>query len=197
MTGTYDWNPMPHVVEVRCPDCRSPATFEFAEVVRIRRKGEIPLFQKHRLLEYGILDGRAAAGRWHGAIFYAGLHARGTSALRGLPDGYSPSDWNHSRYFFRSHPLGLGAVVCPNCHVRRKHALHWPSDARFQIVYRGQCLWAFNRESAVALRDYVASGSRKRSKWSSFLLHVPRTFLTAKARSHVVTLLDRVLAAQP
>jgi hypothetical protein len=84
MTGTYDRNPMPHVLEVRCPDCRSPAIFEFAEVVRIRRKGEIPLFQKHRLLEYGILDGRAAAGRWHGAIFYAGLHARGTSALRGL-----------------------------------------------------------------------------------------------------------------
>jgi hypothetical protein len=94
MTGTYDWNPMPHVLEVRCPDCRRPATFEFAEVVRIRRKGEIPLFQKHRLLEYVILDGRGAAGRWHGAIFYAGLHARGTSALRGLPDG-SPAENTH------------------------------------------------------------------------------------------------------
>lgn len=36
MTGTYEWNPMPHRVAVGCPICRSCAEYEFAEVVRIK-----------------------------------------------------------------------------------------------------------------------------------------------------------------
>lgn len=36
MTGPYDWNPMPHTVDTRCPTCGEAAVFEFAEVVRIR-----------------------------------------------------------------------------------------------------------------------------------------------------------------
>jgi len=195
MTRAYDWNRMPHLVDVRCPDCRGAATFEFAVAVRIRRKRDIPFFQNHPLFEYALFDGHAGAGRWHGAIFYAGLHVRGTSALRKLPDGYSSADWNHSRYWYRTHGLDLGTIVCAACHARRKHTLRWPSDARFQVVYRGHVLWAFNHESAVVLRDHVASGSRKRSRWSSFLLHVPKPFLTAKARPEVVKLLDRLLAA--
>ncbi len=193
MTGTYQWNPMPHVLDIQCPDCRGPATFEFAEVVRIRRKQDVPFFQNHRLLEYALFEGSSGAGRWHGAIFYAGLHAQGVSALAKLPEGYSPTDWNHSRYWYRTHGLDAGARVCAAYGARRKHTLRWPGDARFQFAHRGERLWAFNRESAIVLRDYIESGERKRTRWASFLLHVPTAFLTAKARPEVVKRLNRML----
>jgi Fe-S-cluster-containing dehydrogenase component len=33
VTGTYDWNPMPGRLDVRCPSCGGHATFEFAKAV--------------------------------------------------------------------------------------------------------------------------------------------------------------------
>lgn len=185
---------MPHVVDVRCPDCTGPATFEFAEVARIRLRQDVPFFKKHPLFEHALVDSRNAEGRWHAAIFFPGLHVRDTSALRDLPDGYSPSDWDHSKYSYRTHGLDVGTVVCSKCPLRRRHTLRWPEDARFQLGYRGQTLWAFNRDSAVALREFVASDDRKATKWASFLLHVPKEFLAAKARSEVVKQLDRILS---
>ncbi len=57
-------------------------------------------------------------------------------------------------------------------------------------------MWAFHRESAVALRDHVAAKHRARKgrRWSSMLLHVPSVFLAAGARETVVRRLDRLLA---
>lgn len=43
MAGTYDWNPMPHKVDINCPSCGERAVFEFAEVVRIKLKKDVPL----------------------------------------------------------------------------------------------------------------------------------------------------------
>ncbi len=43
MAGTYDWNPMPHKVDINCPSCGELAVFEFAEVVRIKLKKDVPL----------------------------------------------------------------------------------------------------------------------------------------------------------
>ncbi len=40
MTEAYDWNPMPHKLDIRCPSCSSRAVFEFAEVVKINLKKE-------------------------------------------------------------------------------------------------------------------------------------------------------------
>jgi hypothetical protein len=49
MTGTYDWNPIPHIVEIRCPECGNGAVFEFAEVVRIALKKDVEFFKRNRL----------------------------------------------------------------------------------------------------------------------------------------------------
>jgi sarcosine oxidase delta subunit len=196
MTGTYDWNPMPHVVSVRCPRCSARAAFEFAEHVRIARKAEVPFFQKSKLFDYVFVKGRWHGQDWHAAVFHAGLHG-GIGAIKALPKGYAPEDWAHSKYFVRSQQTDRGTVVCAACGLRRKHRLAWPSDAWFQVEHRGKVLWAFDRSSANALRELIAAtGARKktrRDRWSSFLLHVPKEFLAASARDSLGKKLDRLL----
>lgn len=195
MTGTYEWNPMPHVVEIRCPKCSEKSLFEFAEMVMIRRRTEIPFFKRHKLLEYRCFRDRSG-NRSHAAIFYAGLNAHNTDALTSLPDGYEHTQWSHSRYLYRGHGLDIGTAMCDVCNLRRKHDLNWPMDAFFQIEYRRSCLWAFHRESAVELRAFIASHDRKpeKFKWGKFLLHVPTHFLHDNARETIVKRLDKVLA---
>ncbi|MBX3204731.1 MAG: hypothetical protein KF764_06665 [Labilithrix sp.] len=185
---------MPHVLDVSCPKCRGPAEFEFAEVVRIQRRDDIPYFENSSLFEYRKLDG-GDQGKWHGAVYYALLHGPPETTIRNLPSGYSPSDWNHSKYLYRSHGTDEGAIACEACGLRAPHCLEWPNDARFRIEYRGKMLWAFHRESAQELRRYIASEDRNREgyRWKTFLRHLPTTFLTAKARDSVVKRLDRIL----
>lgn len=194
MTGPYEWNPMPHVLDVRCPTCRNPAAFEFAEIVRIQRRDDVRYFQDSSWFEYRMFDG-GVQGRWHGAVYYALLHGPPESTIRNLPPGYSPADWQHSPYLYRSHGTDEGAVACNVCGLRARHGLDWPNDAWFQIEYRGQVLWAFHRESAEELRKYIASEDRSREgyRWALFLRHIPTPFLTAKAREAVVQRLDRLL----
>ena len=43
---------MPHRVSVACLACGSEATFEFAELVRIKRKRDVPFFQKSKLFDH-------------------------------------------------------------------------------------------------------------------------------------------------
>ena len=194
MTETYDWNPMPHTLDVKCPSCGSWAVFEFAEVVRIELKKDIRHFQKSALFEYQIFKD-SCGHKWHGAVFYAGLHGGDVSAIRDLPDGYDPEDWAHSKYLYCSHGWDTGSISCTKCQLLRKHELSWPLEAFFSVQYRGQQLWVFNRESGVELRDYIASSNRdvKDFKWRRFLLHVPSEFKQKKARGYVVKQLDKLL----
>jgi hypothetical protein len=101
---------MPHRLSVRCPACASHATFEYAEIVRIRRKADIPFFKTSRVVEYSLQERRWHGQNWHGA-FDAGLRGASTAAIRELPPGYSASDRDHSRYLVRSHGTDRGAVV--------------------------------------------------------------------------------------
>jgi len=52
MSGIYDWNPMPHEVDIKCPSCDEHALFEFAEVVKISLKKDVPFFERSNLFEY-------------------------------------------------------------------------------------------------------------------------------------------------
>ncbi len=194
MTGIYDWNPMPHKVDVKCPCCVSKAAFEFAEVVRISKKEDVPFFQASEQFEYRRFQD-SCGHFWHGALYFAGLHGSPSRALLSLPEGYSPTNWQHSKYLYRSHGTDLGAVSCPRCGKRSKHQLRWPADAYYSITYKGDELWAFNRESAIELIDYIGGNSRNVSKyrWSNFLLHIPSIFKSHKARAEVTKRLGRLL----
>ncbi len=96
----------------------------------------------------------------------------------------------------RNHNTDLGAVSCNNCQTRKPYILQWPNDAFYSISIKDEILWAFNRESAVDLRDYIASGERKteKYKWASFLLHVPTAFKKQNTRDNVVKKINKVLA---
>ena len=195
MTGTYDWNPMPHKVDIKCPSCSEHANFEFAEVVKISLKRDVPFFEESDLFDYSLFKD-SCGHKWHGAIYYANLHGGSTEAIRDLPEGYNPEDWNHSKYLTRNHGIDLGAFSCGGCQARKPYILKWPDDAFYSISFKGELLWAFNRESTVELRDYIASKERKteKYKWAKFLLHIPTSFKKQNARDNVVKQINRVLA---
>lgn len=181
MTRAYEWNPMPHVLDVRCPACGEQATFEFAEWVTVKKVDQ-PFFAASKLFELRQVE--HSGHRRHVAVFFHGLHGLGTAIIRELPEGYVASDWDHSRYLYRSHGSDLGAVRCSHCGTRRVHTLQWPSDAWYQLDYHQHTLWAFHREAAQDLRAFIASSDRQTRdyRWAGMLMKVPGHFLTAKAR---------------
>lgn len=188
---------MPHKLDVKCPQCGLRAEFEFVEVCRIALKTEVEFFQNSTQFEYQQFQD-SCGHYWHGALYYAGLHGDPRVTLENLPTGYEPSDWSHSKYLYRSHGMDIGSVHCENCHIRRKHRLKWPNDAHYAVSYKDKVLWAFDRESACDLHDFILSKTRDVSKyrWSSFLLHVPTVFKAQKAREYVAKKLLRLLAAK-
>ncbi len=190
----YDWNPMPHKVDIKCPDCLGHAIFEFAEIVKIEQKKDVPFFESSDIFDYHIFKD-SCGHKWHGAIYYALLHGRSTQAITNLPEGYMPSNWDHSKYLKRNHRLDLGAYSCSACHSRKKYILNWPYDAYYSVTYKGQQLWAFNHESSLELRDFIASNDRKtvNYSWSSFLLHIPALFKKKSARENIVKQINRLL----
>lgn len=90
-----------------------------------------------------------------------------------------------------------GTVQHAECVLRQRHRLRWPDEAALTCEVRGKTLWAWNRAFAVALRDYIASTDRDRSRFpfAAQLMHVPAWFLTAKHRAEAVKKLDRMLAS--
>lgn len=195
MTGTYDWNPMPHTVEVSCPDCRNNALFEFAEVTRIELKKDVGFFKESDLFDYQIFKD-SCGHNWHAAIYFAGLHGSSIAAITELPEGYKPECWSHSRYLYRNHGTDLGSIRCSSCNLNQKHALNWPDEAYFLMEYKREQLWAFNRESAVDLRDYINSTERNVDdyRWSHFLLHIPTVFKKQNARESIVKKINKLLS---
>lgn len=193
VTSPYTWNPMPHALDVVCPACGGPATFAFATAVRVARNADLPALQEvHGLrIDHWTQEGR----RFPVAVFQPGLHGPAELALRGLPEGYAAGQWGTPRYLVHAHPT-LGAVRCPGCHLRREHHLRWPTDAWFAVRWRQHLLWAWHREAAWELREWLASHDRRLEgrRWQGMLMKVPGALTTAKARLRVVALLDRLLA---
>jgi len=194
VTGTCEWNPMPHKVDVRCNNCRGLAVFEFAEVVKIDLKKDVPFFQESTLFEYHLLSD-SCGHKWHGAFFFSGLHGS-VKSITELPEGYAPENWRHSKYLTRSHGIDLGSVSCQTCRTNKMHLLDWPNEAYYSIDYKSNQLWAFNRESANDLYSFIHGNERKVSdfKWRGFLLHIPTVFKTKKAREPVTKKLNKLLS---
>ena len=194
MTRPYDWNPMPHVLTVCCPDCGGTARFEFAEPVLIKTVADRAYFDASRNFEVF----RYFHHGWKSlALYYHGLAPRPLSEIDDLPDGYAPTDWEHGKCNIRSAPGDLGTIVCDACVLRRKHTLDWPADAYYAVEYRGQVLWAFEEDSMAALTDFIGSTDRRKSgrRWQSFLHKIPAHFLGAEARAPLEKKLRAKLAS--
>ena len=196
MTEVYDLNPMPHVVTVRCPACDGMASFEFAEIVTIERREDIPFFDQSSQFEYRKFQDPGTGHYWHAAIYQAGLHGP-AAGIRDLPAGYKPEQWAHSPFLRRADQTDRGAIHCPACGHRKAHVLDWPADAWYLISHRGQVLWAFNRDSVVQIRDFIASETRevKDHGWQHLLRKIPTLFKTRNNRDSVVKKLNKLLRA--
>ncbi len=195
MSEAYDYNPMPHKLDMQCPNCKAHASFEFGEVVKISLKKDIPFFQQSPLFEYMLLTD-SCGHKWHGAFYFAGLHGGSVTSISELPEGYRRNMWEHSQYKRSNHQLDIGSFSCSSCKSQKFHYLNWPEDAHFQIEYKGKILWAYNRESCRELQSFIASNDRKENKynWASFLLHIPSIFKSKKARELVSKKLTKALS---
>ena len=196
MTQCYDINPMPYVLDIKCPKCGGHATFEFAEMVQINLKKDIKFFEESNLFDYCLFQDPSTGHRWHAAIFYPNLHGGSTSVINNLPDGYKPEDWEHSKYL-PSNPRGidLGAFRCLACNACETYVLNWPNDAFYQIEIKGSILWAFNRDSLIDLRDFILSKEREvgNHKWLFYLRQIPTVFKSKSNREKVVKKLNKLI----
>jgi hypothetical protein len=194
MTGVYESKPIPHCLDIICPGCRHRAQFEFAETITIKLKADIAFFQNSSVFAYQRF--RNHEGRtWHGAVYFQGLHGDPRKTLHDLPPGYTAQDWEHPKYGCHRAHWPIGSYTCSHCHARAVHRLNWPQDAYFSVSYRNHVLWAFHRESAIALTDYLASTQRSvwGYGWVTFLQHVPTVFKVRKAREAVVKQMGKLL----
>lgn len=185
---------MPHIVDIKCPQCGGHANFEFSEIVKINLKRDIPFFQESTLFENcQFID--SCGHKWHAAIFYPILQGCSTEAIGDLPEGCKPEDWEHSKYFSGDRRcIYIGAFRCHSCHLCESNVLNWPNDALHQIEKKGSTLWAFNRKSLVDLRDFILSKEREvgSHKWSFYLRHVPSVFKSKNNLGKVVKKLNKI-----
>lgn len=198
MSLPYNYKIITHWVAVTCTDCDKEARFEFAERMKIEKKVDIPYFEKSKYFEYQSSNNSNGQG-FHLAYYFQALQLQhGLPAIDDLPDGYDIHDWTHSEHLYRPFDHNHGTLICINCGLRRKHNLDWPNEAYFQITYRGQTLWAYDRRCASEIMYFIQSKDRKRNhyKFKSFLLKLPTHFLTQKARNDVVKRLKVRLEAK-
>ena len=198
MTEPYQWTPMPAHLDILCPVCASSAKFTFASVAQIHRKTHRAFFEKSDQFEY-VTEVNRDGQLEHFAIYYHYLKSRTMEAIGELPNGYLIDHWAlGTRSTQTSAPearRGHGTVICQACGCRATHELNWPMDAWFQIEHGNKVLWAFDREYAAELRNYLAAENRDRRdfKHQSFLMKIPSVFLKAKARAALTKKLGKLL----
>ena len=148
MTGLYEYWSLPDKLSIKCPSCQHKANFEFARFAKIQLKKDIDYFQQHPDFEYQRFQD-SCGGYWNAAFYYPNLSVD-LQQIRDLPETYDVQKWSAP---YSS--MNKGGVVCESCDCRQKHELNWPNDAYYVAMYRQQVLWAFHREAAIDLYDYL------------------------------------------
>lgn len=189
-----------------CPKCEGAAKFSFA-TYQIIHKSDQDYFIKSK--NFDVFRGQHSHGSYYtAALYYPGL-GNSLENIQDLPSGYEADMWRHP-YWYVTLPKKLndtGTIRCTKCLVQTKHNLKWPQDAYFQIEYKGQALWAYDRKYALKLLSYIESTERKKRieghsgpTWNKiisqdwFLRHIPEHFQTAKARPAIVKKLKKRLS---
>lgn len=190
MTDFNKHNPYPDIATIRCPRCESRAEFRKA---------------------FSLIGTRSWA--WWASRLWPSSRATNWDAQKRWVAGDPPPDWRgwivieHDPGLFQwKQPSGgyrrgsdEGIVMCSHCVGRRKHILRWPSDAYYRFDLPQGLLWAWNREGAEALVEFIASTKRDPAAHGHylFLRHIPSVFLAAKRRESIIKLLRRELAKDP
>ena len=88
-----------------------------------------------------------------------------------------------------------GKISCLGCGLVKEGEIKWPNDAYFKVDVRGSILWAWTKEHAIEIRDYLDARIREnRSEaYLTYLCHIPTHFKRRGNRSYAVNGLNAVI----
>ena len=189
--------PAPHVIAVTCPRCEKHATFKKSVGIANIKKADRNYFDTSKNFETFFT-------KHHGSFQYEVWHHNGLGKnidnIDDLPDGYTVQNFKPSSY---SWPLGKfprGVIACNHCTLRRRTNINWPEQAYFNIEYKNKKLWAYDREMAQAILEYLKNPYRRKFSQSiknqtsyGWLSNLPTVFQTKKATPHVIKKLEKLL----
>jgi len=194
------------VLDINCPDCGTLAAFAFAPATRVLTNADKAYFDASP--DFKVVEWRSRSAQFYRvALHFPGV-SNALANMKDLPDAYSPASWKPVRYRYIGRNKAVfdsyddwGVLRCSACPSVRRHVVSWPEEAHFQIIYKGESLWAYNRSFALDLLAYLESGARMKTMVSTtgrratnpFLNAVPALFQTSKARPVVVKALKRKL----
>ncbi|KAF7786189.1 hypothetical protein PRUB_a0670 [Pseudoalteromonas rubra] len=161
-------------IDIKCPDCGELAKFE--EPFEFLSKKVAPPDATKPTHQWG---GWTVLERFPSQVSWK-VPSGSSQYLRGGGDASKGG-----------YPLLMnGLAQCSHCYSNRKHKLNWPSDAYWQWEVRGELLWAWDKEHAQVILNFVKETSRP-SRHSYSLKYIPSHFLSAKARDLVVKKMER------
>ncbi|MFT5358568.1 MAG: hypothetical protein ACI9KE_005807 [Polyangiales bacterium] len=187
MTDVNKHNPYPEIATIRCPRCANAT--EFRRAVSLTN-GKSWAWWQPRLWPCAAATDWTAKERWAPGDPQPGW--RGWIVIEHDPSLYR---WKQPTHGYTANDDGV--VSCIICVGRRKHVLDWPSDAYYRFDLPQGSLWAWSREGAEALIEFIASTKRDCGAHGPhylFLRHIPSAFLGAKDRQAIVSRLRRELS---
>ena len=182
------------------------AGFTFAPATRVLTNADKVFFESST--DFKVIEWRGWSAQFHRAALHFPGVSNAIENMKDLPNGYSSASWTPVRYRYIGRNKAVfdsyndwGVLRCKVCPRVRRHVLNWPEEAHFQILYKGERLWAYNREFALQLLAYLESDKRMKTMVSTTgrratnptLNAVPTLFQTAKARPFVVRALKQKL----
>ena len=165
-------------IDIKCPDCGGLAKFE--EPFEFHSKREASLDESRTLHRWGVwfvLERFPSLVKWKapsGSNQY--LRNGGDNGKDGYP------------------LLTNGLIQCPRCHSNRKHKLAWPNDAFWQWPIRGELLWAWDKDHAQTILNFVKKTDRP-PRYHDQLKYIPSRFLSGKVRDLVVKKMEQSIDA--
>ena len=190
-------------LQIKCPNCKCLADFVFASKINIKKK-DAKYFSKSK---HFVLKREKKWSSWR-TYYYAWYYPLLSPRIENIPDlpdgyeaGHARGGFGYYDYYGQVLEGNEGVTACAFCKTLAKHTLDWPQDAYFQIDYKGQTLWAYDRSYALKLLEYIKSNDRKKRIGSTdkyvsqdfFLRKIPEHFQTKKARGEVVKKLSKLL----
>jgi hypothetical protein len=135
------------------------------------------------------------------AWYDPGLGKKHIDIIQDFPSEINADNFKPSRTY-TEHNRTRGVIVCHCCSYRKLHKLSWPEDAYFKIDYKGNLLWAYNREMGNIILEYLSSNDRKKRVVGTvrylsqhyWLRKIPTVFQTKKAKNEVITKLTKMLS---
>lgn len=173
---------------IRCRLCRGPATYAAPGRIAVTPENEAWVRASRHLTIRQNHDPRGPA---QVALFDDRREAE-AGILADHPDWHERIRYDLLRNWPKDEPV---RVTCHRCGAVETRVVG-EEDRYFQVEFRGQTLWAANRDHALALLEFIEGTDRRRlpdDVSRAWARRVPTHFLTAKGRETIVKRLRRLI----